>query len=99
MSPFTGQLSAKAVRAGPRSRMRHRLQGHACVTLHRLTLVEAFAPWGKAHRDVCGRDKRPAERLMAACGVSLAVTLAMTAPLPLHAAALGGTGPRAPKAR
>ena len=99
LSPGHGHLSAHAVIAGPRSRVRHRLQGHELVTCHRLTLREACAPWGTAHRDVCGLDNRPAEIFRAVFGVALALNLAMTAPLTLHAAAVGGQGPRAREAR
>jgi hypothetical protein len=73
--------------------VRHRLQGHEWVTCHRLTLIDACDPWGKAHREVCGLDNRPAEIFRAVLGVALAVNLAMTAPLTLHAAAVGGQGP------
>jgi hypothetical protein len=94
-----GHLIAHAVIAGPRSLVRHRLQGHECVTFHLRTLIEAFDPWGKAHRDVCGLDNRPAAIFIAVFGVALACNLAMTEPLTLHAAAVGGQGPRAREAR
>ena len=99
LRPFPGHLIANAVIAGPRSRVRHRLQGHACGTFHRLTLSEACAPWGKAHREVCGLDKRPAEIFLAVFGGALACNFARTEPRTLHAAAVGGQGPRAREAR
>jgi hypothetical protein len=45
--------------------MHHSLQGHEFVTFHLLTLVEAFDPWVKANREVCGLDKSPAEIVIA----------------------------------
>ena len=93
--PFKGHLITYGIVAGPHSRMRHGLQGHECVTFHQLALIEACDPWVKVHRNVRGLDESPTEILVAVFGVPLAFDFAMTEPLTLHAATIGGKVPHA----
>jgi hypothetical protein len=97
--PFKGHLIADDVIAGPRSRMRHGLQRHDLVAFHLLALIEAFDPGVNANRKVCGLDKSPTEIPVAVFGVPLAFDFAITAPLTLHTATIGGKVPHARKAR
>jgi hypothetical protein len=79
--------------------MRHGLQGHEPVAPPLLVLIEAFNAWVKATRKMRGFNERPTEIMIAVFGVPLAVNFAITEPLTLHAATIGGQVSHARKAR
>jgi hypothetical protein len=78
--------------------MRHGLQGYEPVASHLLALIEAFNSWVKANRKMRSLDKRPTEILIAVFGIPLAFDFAITEPLTLHTATIGGKVSHARKA-